>query len=113
MLPSRLPCSPPCSNKCTPQALLTAINAARRAVLGGVLVRIAEDPVLTVRWAGAMRLSEAVAAYGGTVVDSLTGDHPTIAVGDLDHQPSGKIVLYPTWQGWSGGESSRAPPPGS
>jgi hypothetical protein len=84
-------------------ALLTAINTARRAFLGGVRVHIAEDPVLTVRWGEAMRLSEAVAAYGGTVVGDLTDDHPTIALGHLDPPPSGRIVLYPTWQGWSGG----------
>jgi hypothetical protein len=83
-------------------ALLTVINTARRAFLGGVRVQLAEDPVLDVRWAEGMRLSEAVAAYGGTVAE-LGDEHPTIALGDLDRTPAGRLVLYPTWQGWTGG----------
>ena len=83
--------------------LLSILNAARRAFLGGVRVRISDDSVLTVRWAAGMRLSEAVSFYGGTVVDELAGDHPTIVLGSVRDRTPGTVVLYPTWQGWSGG----------
>jgi len=37
-------------------ALLTVVNAARRAFPGGVHVRIADDPTMSIPWAGGRRL---------------------------------------------------------
>ncbi|MCY3922118.1 MAG: hypothetical protein OXG27_06950, partial [Chloroflexi bacterium] len=84
-------------------ALLTAVNAARRAFIGGVRVRVRKDGPLIVRWAKGMSLSESVEAFGGTVVRSLSDEYCTLAIGNLPERPAGSRVLYITWQGWSGG----------
>ena len=83
--------------------LLTAVNAGRRAFLGGVRVRIRADAPMSVRWAGGKDLAASVEAFGGKCVESLDDDYPTLVIGDVkDHSP-GAIVLYATWQGWAGG----------
>jgi len=46
-------------------ALLTVVNAARRAFPGGVHVRIADDPTMSIPWAGGRRLPGAPARDGG------------------------------------------------
>ena len=93
--------------------LLTAVNAASRAFLGGVRVRIIENGPARLRWALGLNLAESVEAFGGTVVDSLCDDHPTLVIGEVEEKPPGSIVLYATWEGWSGGvvqkESGRLP----
>lgn len=95
---------PGINQSATQQAmLLTILNTGRRAFLGGVRVRIEEDPVLDVAWAQGMRLHEAIARYGGTVVEEITVEHPTLVIGTPLQVPQGAITLYATWEGWSGG----------
>ena len=92
------------SNSATHQAaLLTAVNAARRAFVGGVRVRVRDDGPSIVRWTRGQNLTESVEAFGGEIVKCLDDGHPTLAIGDVPEHPAGSLVLYVTWQGWSGG----------
>jgi hypothetical protein len=84
-------------------ALLTIINCGRRAFLGGVRVCAEDNPPLNVRWAEGMRLHEAVAHYGGTMVGQTSADYPTLVLGDPTRQPGGTLRLHPTWDGWRAG----------
>jgi hypothetical protein len=84
-------------------ALCTAINAGRRAFLGGVVVSIEDDPVLTEGWVSGVRLSTAIAHFGGKVAASIKGNHPTIVIGKPRSHAVGSIILMATWHGWSGG----------
>jgi hypothetical protein len=84
-------------------ALLTVINAARRAFPGGVHVRVGADPQLSIPWAGGRRLGDAVAWYGGTLVRDLAPPRTTIVLGDGPEFERGAPVLLPTFNGWSGG----------
>jgi hypothetical protein len=84
-------------------ALLTAINTARRAFIGGVSVRVHDNPVLTTPWAQGKRLRDAVIALGGTIVDALDEQTITIVIGDTPKPPSETVLLHPTFHGWSGG----------
>ncbi len=87
----------------TQQAMvLTVVNAAARAFPGGVFVRTDADPVLATPWARGQHLSNALRSLGATPVGELDGSTPTIVIGDAP-PPSGSIVIYPTWRGWSGG----------
>src|SRR5660397_181588 len=83
--------------------LLTAVNAARRAFRGGVRVFGASDEKTTVRWGRGRSLAEAATFYGGTIVQTLTSDAPTIVIGSTGEQPRGSIVIFPSWESWSGG----------
>ncbi len=83
--------------------LLTAVNAARRAFLGGVRVRLSDDGPMMARWAEGRGLAESVRAFGGTIVEALGDGHPTLVIGNVIEHPAGSIVLYATWQGWSAG----------
>ncbi len=85
-------------------AALTVVNAGARAFLGGVRVRIGEDPTLNAGWAKGQRLSEAIARFGGTVVKETDDAIPTLVLGQpSDARVGSGVVLYPTWAGWSGG----------
>ena len=83
--------------------LLTAVNAAVRAFLGGVRVRLQENGRMGVAWADGMDMATAVETYGGEIVETLDRDHPTLVIGDVKEQPVGSLVLHTTWEGWSGG----------
>ena len=83
--------------------LLTTVNTAVRAFLGGVRVRLREHGRVAVSWADGMDMATAVETYGGEIVESLDRGHPTLVVGDVKEQPVGSLVLYGTWEGWSGG----------
>ena len=83
--------------------LLTAVNAARRAFIGGVRVRLHTSGTLRVRWADKLDLAASIQAFGGHLVHSLDCMHPTLVFGKVQQQPPGSIVLYATWEGWSGG----------
>ena len=83
--------------------LLTAVNTAVRAFLGGVRVRLREHGRVGVSWVEGMDMATAVETYGGEVVESLDRDHPTLVVGDVKEEPVGSLVLHGTWEGWSGG----------
>ena len=83
--------------------LLTAINAAGRAFLGGVRVRLHDNGPMGVGWVQGMDIATTVETYGGEIVESLDCEHPTLVIGNVVEQPPGSIVLRTTWQGWSGG----------
>ena len=86
-------------------AFLTTLNAGRRAFLGGVRVRLDCDPgvPLVSPWARGRDVQAVVESYGCIVVESLDPNYPTLVVGLADQSPSGSVVSYLTWQGWSGG----------
>ena len=83
--------------------LITAVNAASRAFLGGVRVRLHENGPMGVGWVAGMDMATAVETYGGEIVESLGCEHPTLVIGNVYQQPLGSVVLYATWEGWSGG----------
>ena len=84
--------------------LLTAVNAASRAFVGGVRVRIrGEGGRLRVRWGGGEGLAAAIQNFGGEIVESLEPQYPTLVIGDPNGRPPGKVVLHATWEGWTGG----------
>ncbi len=83
--------------------LLTTINAAHRAFIGGVRVRLQEEGQMSLGWAEGLKVSKAVEAYGGKIVESLEFEHPTLVIGYVNEKPPGEIVLHTTWEGWSGG----------
>ena len=83
-------------------ALATVLNAGHRAYLGGVHVQLDANPTMTTGWAAGLTAAQTVARYGGQVVDHLTADRPTLALG-RPAAPAGKPVLHLTWRGWAGG----------
>ncbi len=83
-------------------ALATAVNAGSRAFRGGVHVYVAADRELDTGWTAGLTASEVVGRYGGTVVDQLDPNRPTLVIGHPEHC-IGKPLLHCTWQGWSGG----------
>jgi len=83
--------------------LLTAVNAAARAFLGGVRVCLRDRGHMKVSWVEGMDMAAAVEKYGGEIVESLDRNHPTFVIGDVIEQPVGSLVLHGTWEGWSGG----------
>ena len=83
--------------------LITAVNAACRAFLGGVRVRLHENKPMGVAWATEVDMATSVETYGGDIVESLDCEYPTLVIGNVVETPVGSIVLYATWQGWSGG----------
>ena len=83
--------------------LLTAVNVASRAFLGGVRVLLQENEQLSVEWAKGMDMAAAIEKYGGEIVESLDPSHPTLVIGDVQRKSVGSVVLHPTWEGWSGG----------
>ena len=60
-----------------------------------------------VRWADGRDMAEAIQAFGGEIVEALSPDHPTLVIGDVPKNPVGSVVLYATWQGWTGGVVER------
>lgn len=89
-------------NRAAQAALATAVNVGRRAFHGGVRVCLDTDPPLQTGSTDGHAASAVVARYGGTIVDQLRGDLPTMVIGD-QHNPVGQPVLYCTWGGWTGG----------
>ena len=83
--------------------LLTAVNAGSRAFLGGVRVRIRQNGPARLRWAAGQCITKTVEEFGGTIVDSFDSEYPTLVIGEVAEKPPGRIVLYATWEGWSGG----------
>jgi hypothetical protein len=83
-------------------ALVTAVNVGRRAFHGGVRVHLDTDPSLRTGWTDGHAASAVVDRYGGTVVDQLHGDLPTLVIGN-PRDPAGRPLLYCTWGGWTGG----------
>ncbi len=89
-------------NRAAQAALLTAVNAGRRAFLGGVHVVLDDDPVLDVPWAAGLTVAGAVSRFGGVVVDRLDPMVATLAVG-APEDPVGSYLLHVTHHGWAGG----------
>ena len=83
--------------------LLTAVNAGCRAFIGGVRVRLLDNGLMCVRWSEKKDVVASVESFGGEIVESIDHDHPTIVIGNVTEPPPGCIVLYCTWEGWSGG----------
>ena len=85
--------------------LLTTLNAARRAFIGGVRVRLDCDAgvALITRWADGNNVPAVVSGYDCAIVETLETGYPTLVIGSVDQPPPGSVVLYATWQGWSGG----------
>lgn len=83
-------------------ALATVVNTGARAFLGGVHVRLANDPTLRTGWGDGLTASGAVTSYGGQIVDQLLEDLPTIAIGTTI-SGTGKPLVHLTWSGWAGG----------
>lgn len=83
-------------------ALLTVVNAGRRAFLGGVRVKLTTDAPLGVPWALGRNASEAIVGFGGEVADVLDPNLPTLAIA----QPVDAVgypLLHVTHSGWVGG----------
>ena len=83
--------------------LLTAVNAGCRAFIGGVRVRLREDGPMWVKWSRKMDVAASIESFGGEIVESFGHDHPTLVIGNVAELPPGSIVLWCTWEGWSGG----------
>ena len=90
-------------------ALLTAVNAGHRALLGGVRTTVEDDPVLSLPWARKMRLSDAIREFGGEVADALAPDAPILTIGKPRRDIRGRVNLNAVWRGWCGGVTE-APP---
>src|SRR5690242_3696134 len=66
-------------------AVLTAVNTARRCFLGGVEVEIQRrNANLLVPWRDCRTLEQAINDLGGTTLDAIDPDLPTILVGDVN-----------------------------
>lgn len=87
--------------------LLTIVNAGRRAFLGGVRVRIEDDPKLSSPWARDERTSDAITRLGGQLVTQLDANYPTIVIGEAATEVLGNSIVMPTWEAWSGGVVTR------
>ena len=84
-------------------ALLTAINAGHRAMLGGVRVTIEDDPELSVPWAQGQNLSTAIRAHGGGIVEGHRPEHPVLVIGEPQSRSCAMAHLFACYAGWSGG----------
>ena len=91
-------------------ALLTALNTGHRAMLGGVEVVMADAPELTLPWGRGRKLTDAVEAFGGSVVDRLDQARPLlrIATPTSSYQHQHDVQLNLTWHGWCGGVTESA-----
>ena len=83
--------------------LMTAVNVASRAFLGGVRVRLHENGPMGVGWVEGMDMATAIETYGGEIVEYLDSEHPTLVIGNVEEKSVGSLVLHATWEGWSGG----------
>lgn len=84
--------------------LVTLLNVAPRAFIGGVRIAASDDITLSARWTAEQSLSKTADRYGCESASSaITDEYPTIVVGEVRSIPPGSTVLLPTWNGWSGG----------
>ena len=85
-------------------AVLTVVNTGQRAFRGGVKVYLDRDVELEFLWGSPGTLSQAIGSYGGlTVDDELPDDGVVIVIGSPIRNVTGRLVVYATWSGWSGG----------
>ena len=73
--------------------LLTAVNAAHRAFIGGVRVRLRDDGPMSIKWVKKLDVVASVKTFGGEIVESLSCKHPTLVIGNVAEQPPGSIVF--------------------
>ena len=93
-------------HECWQAAALTGVNAATRAMLGGVDVQIEQDAVANTPWAAGELLSHAIIALGGSVVDELDPDFPTLVIGAPEPQQrpaAGSPAIHICASGWRAG----------
>lgn len=85
-------------------ALLSLVNAARRALLGGVEVIGLQDALSVSPLMPGCSLVEAVRGLGGTVASTMRPEWPCAVIGDarLPVPPTG-VAWRLTWEGWRGG----------
>jgi hypothetical protein len=91
------------ANRTLQAAVLTIVNSAARAFLGGVHVDLVVDTTVTTGWCNGVALSEAIKLFGGELVDTLAPEHPTICVGEPGARVVGRPVLRATASGWTAG----------
>lgn len=85
-------------------ALLTIVNIARRALLGGVFIEGSLEAPLLVSVPGHRTLAGAVVALGGQVLDEVAGAMPTLNLGKV--APASKehsLCLNVVFSDWRGG----------
>ena len=84
-------------------AVLTIVNTARRALLGGIFVEGDLNVPLVVPLPNCRTLDDAVRSFGGRVVTALPEDMPTLNVGDAKPQaqthPVELSVIFADWRG--------------
>jgi len=83
-------------------ALLTIVNSARRALLGGIEVEGVTGMNLLVPVPCYRSLEEAVAGLGGRIVRSLESDAPLVVVGNANPAIRNRFAVRVTFEGWSG-----------
>ncbi len=84
-------------------ALLTAVNCARRAMLGGVTVAGDLGGPLAVPLPECGTLAEAVEKLGGRIVRELPAGVPTLVIGSGGVRPDCPAALAVTFADWRGG----------
>lgn len=85
-------------------ALLTVVNTARRALLGGVFVRGNIDVPLLVAVPGYATLGDAVRGLQGQVVAELPEGISSLVIGNVDQLPGEEsIALRLVFKNWQGG----------
>lgn len=89
-------------------ALLTAVNTARRSLLGGVEVIGCPDVEAKTALAHNKGLRESVAALGARHSNEVNSKAPLLLIGDVDPPVGGPSTWRVTWQGWAGGAAPAA-----
>lgn len=84
-------------------ALLTAVNAARRAMLGGVTVAGDLSGQLAVPLPGCHTLEDAVRTLGGRIVRELPAGVPALVIGGAEIRADCPSALSVTFSDWRGG----------
>lgn len=84
-------------------ALLTIVNIARRAMLGGVYIEGSLDTPMLASVPGQRTLAEVVAGLGAQVVDEISGTMPTLILGKVERKsnehPVCLDVVFSDWRG--------------
>ena len=85
-------------------SLLSAINAGRRAFLGGVFVGGSLGFDLLIPWKKCNSVEEAIIDLHGIVVKTVPCDYPRVIIGDVsDPLGTGLFAVRVTFDGWVGG----------
>jgi hypothetical protein len=84
-------------------ALLTIVNIARRALLGGIFIKGNLETPLLVPVPGNQTLAEAVKGLGGQVIEEFPDRIPTLVVGTMvgasSEHPLCLSVMFKDWRG--------------